>query len=186
MFYCAAVQVPQSASHAKGQWTTFFIGLNRCYTCSIVHWGTSCGEIRSSRLFRFTACTTITANKQTSLTWKPMPHSLLWYFLMGVCMFARTTGKDALAVKVTFNGFPRFLPALHERTWNPSPGTTMVIDSFFSSGWLSARFTRDTGVVPVQWIIDPVPGGGDVEVTAANDKKDTLEPGPAKFVVNGT
>lgn len=115
----------------KGAVNYVFIGLNRCYTCSIVHRGMSYGGICSSRLFRFTAYTTITPNKQTSLTWKPMPHSLLWYFLMGVCMFARTTGKDALAVKVTFSGFPRFLPALHERTWNPSPGTTMVIDSFF-------------------------------------------------------
>lgn len=35
----------------------------------------------------------------------------------------------------------------------------MVIDSFFSGGWLSGRFTRDTGVVPVQWIIDPMPRG---------------------------
>lgn len=54
----------------------------------------------------------------------------------------------------------------------------MVIDSFFSGGWLSGRFTRDTGVVPVQWIIDPVPGGN-VEVVAANDKEDAPEPGPA-------
>lgn len=107
--YYVTVQVclMQKASELCFYWS------NRYYTGIIVHQGTSYGGICSSRSFRFTAYATITHNKQTSLTWKPMLHSLLWYFLMGVCMFARTTSKDALAVKVTFSGFPRFLPALH-------------------------------------------------------------------------
>lgn len=60
------------------------------------------------------------------------------------------------------------------------------MDSFFSSsaGWLSVRFTRDTGVVHGQGIIDPMPGGGGgggggVEVKAANDKEDAPESEPA-------
>lgn len=109
MFYYVTVQVclMQKASELRFYWS------NRYYKGIIVHQGASYGGICSSRSSRFTAYATITHNKQTSLTWKPMLHSLLWYFLMGVCMFARTTSKDALAVKVTFSGFPRFLPALH-------------------------------------------------------------------------
>ena len=42
--------------------------------------------------------------------------------------------KDALAVKVTLNGFPQFLPELRKWAPNPSPGTSAVIDSFFLGG----------------------------------------------------
>lgn len=103
-FYCVTVQVclMQKAREQCFYWS------NRYYTDIIAHQGTSYGEIHSSRSLRFTAHTTITHNKQTSLTWKPTLRSPLWYFLMGVRMPARTAGKDALAVKVTFSGFPRF------------------------------------------------------------------------------
>lgn len=50
---------------------------NRYYTGIISLKGTSYGRIWSSRSFRFAAHTTITHNKQTSLTWKPMLHSRL-------------------------------------------------------------------------------------------------------------
>lgn len=145
------------------------------------HQGTSCGEICSPRLLRFYSLhTTINYNKQTCLTSKSgAHHPLLSHSLVGGSVFARTAAKGYFHCEGHLQQLAQvffFLPALHQWTWNPSPGTTMVIDSFFSGGMLSGRSTRDTGVVPARWIIDPMPGGKNVEVTAVNDKKDALEP----------
>lgn len=156
-FYYVTVPV----CHCKKPVSIFYLS-SRYYTGIITQQGRCYGRIRSSRSHRFTAHTTITGDKQTSLTWKPMLRSLLSWFLVGVCICARATGKDALAVKVTFNGFARFFTCIPRAnmksiTWHHH-GNRLIFFRALVVGEIH-KGHRCT-VVPTQWIIVPVPGRG--------------------------
>lgn len=89
--------------------------------------------------------------------------SLFWFSHMAVCVFTSTITRDTFTFKVTFSSLPGFsfcffnctpLVNMKSITWH-HPGNGLI----FFRGWLSWRFTWDTGVVPGRWIIDLMPRG---------------------------